>query len=108
MGGINEKHISYCTSKSNAIVHNYQNSFLGFAVRLTKKEANDIAQQPGVVSVFPDPVLKLHTTRSWDFLKYQTGVEIDFRSSATYNTSSSNEASDVVIGVMDTGITTKF
>ncbi|KAJ0917060.1 putative tripeptidyl-peptidase II [Helianthus annuus] len=90
--------------KRNAVVHNYQNSFLGFAARLTKEEANDIARQPGVVSVFPDPLLKLHTTRSWDFLQYQTSVETNLRPSDKYNYSSSNAASDIIIGIMDTGI----
>ena len=83
-------------------MHNYQNSFLGFAAHLTEEEAQDIARKPGVVSVFPDPILKLHTTRSWDFLKYQTGVETDFRPS-TYNVTNSHAASDIIIGVLDTG-----
>ncbi|KEH34337.1 subtilisin-like serine protease [Medicago truncatula] len=60
-----------------ALVHNYKYGFSGFAARLSKNEANSIAQQPGVVSVFLDPILKLHTTRSWDFLNSQTYVEID-------------------------------
>ncbi|XP_071703413.1 CO(2)-response secreted protease-like [Rutidosis leptorrhynchoides] len=90
--------------ETNPVVHNYQNSFLGFAAHLTEKDAQDIAQKPGVVSVFPDPILQLHTTRSWDFLKYQTLVETDIPTRAAYNVSNSNEASDVVIGVMDTGI----
>ncbi|KAK1441035.1 hypothetical protein QVD17_06871 [Tagetes erecta] len=90
--------------KRNPVLHNYQNSFLGFAAHLTEEEANDIARRPGVVSVFRDPLLKLHTTRSWDFLQYQTGLETNFRSSAKYNISSSNAASDIIIGVMDTGI----
>lgn len=94
---------SLAQSNRNAIVHNYQNSFLGFAAHLTEEEAQDIARKPGVVSVFPDPILKLHTTRSWDFLKYQTGVEIDFRPS-TYNITNSHATSDIVIGVLDTGI----
>ncbi|XP_024984114.1 CO(2)-response secreted protease isoform X1 [Cynara cardunculus var. scolymus] len=90
--------------KRNAVVHNYRNAFLGFAARLTKTEAQDIARKPGVVSVFPDPLFKLHTTRSWDFLKYQTGVEVDFRSSSTYTNSVPNTPSDIIIGVLDTGI----
>ncbi|KAI3724500.1 hypothetical protein L2E82_36280 [Cichorium intybus] len=90
---------SLVNRKSNAVVHNYQNSFLGFAAHLTDKEAKDMEQKPGVVSVFPDPILKLHTTRSWDFLKYQTGVETDFKPKAR-----SNAASDLIIGVLDTGI----
>ncbi|XP_076927053.1 CO(2)-response secreted protease-like [Bidens hawaiensis] len=87
--------------KSNAVLHNYQNSFLGFAAHLTKTEADDIAQRPGVVSVFPDPVLQLHTTRSWDFLKYHSGVEIVSSHSAKHSISA---ASDTIIGIMDTGI----
>lgn len=89
-------------------MHNYQNGFLGFAAHLTEEEANDIARKPGVVSVFADPLLRLHTTRSWDFLKYQTGVETGFRSSAKYNISGSNAASDIIIGVMDTGTSESY
>ncbi|GAU24957.1 hypothetical protein TSUD_311920, partial [Trifolium subterraneum] len=69
-----------------------------FAARLSKDEANSIAQQPGVVSVFPNPILKLHTTRSWEFLKLQTHVKID----RTFSNSSSS--SNAVIGLLDTGI----
>ncbi|XP_023756878.1 CO(2)-response secreted protease [Lactuca sativa] len=90
---------SLVKSKKDAVVEKYQNSFLGFAARLTDKEAKDMAEKPGVVSVFPDPVLQLHTTRSWDFLKYQMGVETDFKPAK-----SSNAPSDLIIGVLDTGI----
>ncbi|KAE8736156.1 putative Basic-leucine zipper transcription factor family protein [Hibiscus syriacus] len=48
--------------------------FSRFAVLLSAEEANSIAESPGVVSVFPDPVLELHTTRSWDFLKKIIGA----------------------------------
>jgi hypothetical protein len=68
----------------------------GFAARLSKDEANSIAQQSGVVSVFPNPTLKLHTTRSWDFLKLQTHIKLD----STFSNSSS---SDVIIGMLDSG-----
>ncbi|GAU24959.1 hypothetical protein TSUD_311940 [Trifolium subterraneum] len=81
-----------------ALVHNYKYGFSGFAARLSKDEANSIAQEPGVVSVFPNPTLKLHTTRSWDFLKLQTCVKID----STFSNSSSS--SNVVIGMLDSGI----
>ncbi|KAL5073846.1 hypothetical protein RYX36_012830 [Vicia faba] len=83
-----------------ALVHNYKHGFSGFAARLSKNEANSIAQQPGVVSVFPDPILKLHTTRSWDFLKAETEIIIDKRLSS----SSPSSSSDVVIGMLDSGI----
>ncbi|KVI07753.1 Peptidase S8/S53 domain-containing protein [Cynara cardunculus var. scolymus] len=60
-----DSHNLLVSSKRNAVVHNYRNAFLGFAARLTKTEAQDIARKPGVVSVFPDPLFKLHTTRIW-------------------------------------------
>ncbi|GAU24960.1 hypothetical protein TSUD_311950 [Trifolium subterraneum] len=83
----------------NALVHNYKYGFSGFAARLSENEANSIAQQSGVVSVFPDPILKLQTTRSWDFLQLQTHVKIDNAFS-----NSSFVSSDVVIGMIDSGI----
>ncbi|CAJ2642911.1 unnamed protein product [Trifolium pratense] len=86
------------TRNKKALVHNYKHGFSGFAARLSKEEANTIAQQPGVVSVFPNPILKLHTTRSWDFLKLQNHTKID----TTFSNSSSS--SNVVIGMLDTGI----
>ncbi|GFQ07773.1 co(2)-response secreted protease [Phtheirospermum japonicum] len=50
--------------KKHPILHTYNKSFMGFAARLSDKEAESIAQRPGVVSVFPDRVSQLHTTRS--------------------------------------------
>ncbi|KAH1109408.1 hypothetical protein AAZX31_04G021400 [Glycine max] len=85
----------------NALVRNYKHGFSGFAARLSKEEAASIAHKPGVVSVFPDPILNLHTTRSWEFLKYQTHVKIDTKPNAVSNSSSS---SDIILGVLDTGI----
>ncbi|KAI4336751.1 hypothetical protein L6164_015239 [Bauhinia variegata] len=79
-----------------ALVRNYKYGFSGFAARLSNKEARLIAKYPGVVSVFPDPVLKLHTTRSWEFLKYPTDVKID--------DSVNGNGDDSIIGILDTGI----
>ncbi|PHT48433.1 Heat shock protein 83 [Capsicum baccatum] len=41
--------------RKNAVAHNYKNSFSGFAAHLSIVEAQWLAQNPGVVSVFPDP-----------------------------------------------------
>ncbi|XVE69691.1 hypothetical protein DITRI_Ditri10aG0011500 [Diplodiscus trichospermus] len=88
--------------KKSALVHSYKNGFSGFAAVLSAEEAHSIAQRSGVVSVFPDPVLELHTTRSWDFLKYQTSVEIESNPSSDSN--STSQDSDAIIGILDTGI----
>ncbi|KAE8715569.1 CO(2)-response secreted protease [Hibiscus syriacus] len=88
--------------KKDALVHNYKKSFSGFAVLLSAEEANSIAESPGVVSVFPDPVLELHTTRSWDFLKYGTSVMMESNPSSDSNLT--DHGSDVIIGIMDSGI----
>ncbi|KAF2310150.1 hypothetical protein GH714_006753 [Hevea brasiliensis] len=86
---------SVSKGKKNAILRSYRHGFSGFAARLSEAEAQSIAQRPGVASVFPDPVFQLHTTRSWDFLKYQTDVEID--SNPTSDSSSSFNGSDTII-----------
>ncbi|KAL8128678.1 hypothetical protein V2J09_017833 [Rumex salicifolius] len=77
----------------DAIVHSYNKGFSGFAARLTQEEAEQMGRHQGVVSVFADPILKLHTTHSWDFLLYQTSVEIQ---------SSPSSGSDTIIGILDT------
>ncbi|KAK7351765.1 hypothetical protein VNO77_11449 [Canavalia gladiata] len=84
-----------------ALVRNYKHGFSGFAARLSKEEANKIAQKPGVVSVFLDPILKLHTTNSWNFLKHQTPVKINTNANTASNSSTS---SNTIIGIFDSGI----
>ncbi|CAI9777909.1 unnamed protein product [Fraxinus pennsylvanica] len=93
---------SFMKRKKNAVIHSYSNGFAGFAAYLTEDEAKSIAQRPGVVSVFPDPVLQLHTTHSWDFLRYQTAVEVDSKPRSTSD--SFSNGTDTIIGILDTGI----
>ncbi|PON49818.1 Subtilase [Parasponia andersonii] len=75
-----------------SLLRSYRRSFSGFVARLTEKEAQQMAATEGVVSVFPDEKQKLHTTRSWDFIGFPQQVK------------RSPLESDVVIGVLDTGI----
>ncbi|CAI9097782.1 OLC1v1034271C1 [Oldenlandia corymbosa var. corymbosa] len=49
-------------------IYSYEQSFNGFAARLLPHEADWLSQHESVVSVFLSKKLKLHTTRSWDFL----------------------------------------
>lgn len=53
-----------------------------------------------VISVFRDPILKLHTTRSWDFLDQQSR----FGSKFQHHYHGLFASTDVIIGMIDTGI----
>ncbi|XP_057954687.1 subtilisin-like protease SBT4.15 [Malania oleifera] len=75
-------------------IHSYGKSFNGFAARLLPDEAKILAEREGVVSVFPNRQLKLHTTRSWDFL----GMTEDLVKR------NAKAESDIIVGVLDTGI----
>ncbi|XP_051129829.1 cucumisin-like [Andrographis paniculata] len=75
-----------------SLVYSYGRSFNGFAAKLTKDEAETISEMEGVVSVNPNRIFKLHTTRSWDFVNLTT------------NKLGAPPESDVVIGLLDTGV----
>ncbi|KAF3433608.1 hypothetical protein FNV43_RR24710 [Rhamnella rubrinervis] len=77
---------------AGSLIYSYQRSFNGFAAKLTKEEADQIAGMKGVVSVFPNQKLKLHTTKSWDFIGFPLNVK------------RSNVESDIIVGLIDTGI----
>ncbi|OMO87388.1 hypothetical protein CCACVL1_09097 [Corchorus capsularis] len=89
----------------NALVQSYKHGFSGFAAVLSETEAKSLAKKPGVVSVFPDPVLELHTTRSWDFLKLQTSVVITSNPNSDSDANSTTQDSGAIIGILDTGET---
>ncbi|CAN6443213.1 unnamed protein product [Victoria cruziana] len=80
-----------------SLIHAYKHTLRGFAAMLTTKEADILSKSPGIVSVFPDPVLKLHTTRSWDFLQVESG-EVGAKAVRP------PVDGDVIIGMIDTGI----
>ncbi|KAL8509394.1 hypothetical protein ACS0TY_016561 [Phlomoides rotata] len=78
----------------NSKIHSFGRSFNGFAARLLPHEAKLLAQKEGVVSVFPNRVKKLLTTRSWDFVGLREKV-----------TKRNNQTeSDIIVAVFDTGI----
>ncbi|XP_042383924.1 subtilisin-like protease SBT4.3 [Zingiber officinale] len=80
-----------CSSRES-LVYSYT-SFAGLAANLTEKEKGKLAGVEGVVSVFESKILKPLTTRSWDFLGFYQNVR---RVPAS--------ESDVVVGMIDTGI----
>ncbi|KAL4599939.1 hypothetical protein ACB092_11G163400 [Castanea dentata] len=78
---------------TNALVRSYTRSFNAFAARLSDEEQQRIASKKDVLSVFPNRNLQLQTTRSWDFM--------NLTETAKRNP---NVESNVIIGVIDTGI----
>ncbi|KAL3639036.1 hypothetical protein CASFOL_016943 [Castilleja foliolosa] len=87
--------------KKHTVIQIYSKSFLGFAARLSEKEANSIAQRDGVVSVFRDKKAQLHTTRSWDFLMSQSTLIIN--GSKIPPVINCSTGADTIIGFLDTG-----
>ncbi|CAI9290654.1 unnamed protein product [Lactuca saligna] len=75
-------------------LHSYGRSFNGFVANLLPHEANLLSQKEGVLSVFPNTIRPLHTTKSWDF------IGLPLRSTQRNITAES----DLIIGVLDTGI----
>ncbi|KAL1208466.1 Subtilisin-like protease SBT4.13 [Cardamine amara subsp. amara] len=84
------------SSIEGRLVRSYKKSFNGFAARLTESEREKVAKMEGVVSVFPNKMLQLQTTSSWDFMGLKEGTKTK-RNPTT--------ESDTIIGVIDTGIT---
>uniref|UniRef100_A0A0C9SAZ1 TSA: Wollemia nobilis Ref_Wollemi_Transcript_1441_2604 transcribed RNA sequence n=1 Tax=Wollemia nobilis TaxID=56998 RepID=A0A0C9SAZ1_9CONI len=78
----------------SSLVYSYSHAFTGFSAVMSKAAAAALSEKPGIVSVFPDPLLELHTTHSWDFLDTQSGI-----SAPAYSPSG-----DTIIGMLDTGI----
>ncbi|OWM66738.1 hypothetical protein CDL15_Pgr010389 [Punica granatum] len=78
---------------SDSLIRSYKRSFNGFAARLTESEAKRIASRDDIISVFPSGTFHLHTTGSWDFL-------------GLHETAKRNPSieSDIIIGVLDSGV----
>ncbi|XP_010477248.1 PREDICTED: subtilisin-like protease SBT5.1 [Camelina sativa] len=85
-------------------MHRYKHGFSGFAAHLSEGEAHLMAKQPGVVSVFPDQMLQLHTTRSWDFLVQESYQRETYFTEMNYQQELDVHAGDTIIGFVDSGI----
>ncbi|KAK9097224.1 hypothetical protein Sjap_022721 [Stephania japonica] len=78
------------------MLYTYNNVIHGFSTRLTPEEAKSMEQIPGILSVLPEIKYHLHTTHTPEFL----GLD---KADGFPPKSNSDTASDVVIGVLDTG-----
>ncbi|XP_044952221.1 subtilisin-like protease SBT1.4 [Hordeum vulgare subsp. vulgare] len=78
------------------LVYTYARAATGVAARLTEAQAAHVAAQPGVLAVHRDEARQLHTTHTPEFLRLS--------SAAGLLPAASGAVSDVVVGVLDTGI----
>ncbi|KAK2650169.1 hypothetical protein Ddye_017658 [Dipteronia dyeriana] len=77
------------------LLYAYETAISGFAAKLSTKQLQSLEKVDGFLSATPGKMLQLHTTNSQQFLGLQTGKGL---------LSASNLASDVIIGILDTGI----
>ncbi|KAJ7944494.1 subtilisin-like protease [Quillaja saponaria] len=82
-------------SDSAEMLYTYNNAIHGFSTRLTAEEAQLLENQPGILSVLPELRYELHTTRTPEFLGLDRNADAF---------PESNAASDVIVGVLDTGV----
>ncbi|GLJ43696.1 hypothetical protein SUGI_0909830 [Cryptomeria japonica] len=77
-----------------SLKNSYWKSFGGFAAMLSSAHVEQLLNMDGVVSVFESKKLQPLTTRSWDFIGFPASAQ---RNNLDYQ-------SDIIIGVIDTGI----
>ncbi|KAH6793275.1 Subtilase family protein [Perilla frutescens var. hirtella] len=77
------------------ILYTYNRAVRGFSARLSAEQADALRGVPGVVSVIPDAVRHVHTTRTPKFLGLADSFGL---------WPNSDYADDVIVGVLDTGI----
>ncbi|GJR21094.1 subtilisin-like protease SBT1.5 [Tanacetum coccineum] len=105
LGGLNSRKLFsekiksiQCERKPNEdFIHVYKTVFHGFSARLTPQEAQELETQPGVLDVLPDQILRLHTTRSVQFLGLDNNEPNNLLKDSDFG-------SNIVIGILDTGI----
>ncbi|KAG6536780.1 hypothetical protein ZIOFF_001849 [Zingiber officinale] len=82
-------------SDTAEVLYTYDTVAHGFCARLTPAEARALEDLPGVLAVHPEVRYELHTTRTPEFLHLD-------RTDALIP--QSNTESDVIVGVLDTGV----
>ncbi|KAG8482383.1 hypothetical protein CXB51_027253 [Gossypium anomalum] len=79
------------------VLHVYDTVFHGFSTKLSPTDALNLQTLPHILAVIPEQVRRLHTTRSPHFLGLQTTDSAGLLKESDFG-------SDLVIGVLDTGI----
>ncbi|KAK1620289.1 hypothetical protein QYE76_025806 [Lolium multiflorum] len=83
------------SSPAPRVLYSYSHAATGFAARLTERQAARLASSSSVLAVVPDVMQQLHTTLTPSFLGLSASSGL---------LPASNGATDIVIGVIDTGV----
>ncbi|KAG6489862.1 hypothetical protein ZIOFF_051143 [Zingiber officinale] len=81
-----------------AMVYSYTHGFSGFAAVLNSTQVLALAGFEEVISVFRSKTLKLHTTRSWDFMGLGW-----LGSQGSSSSLQLDHGHDIIVGVLDSG-----
>ncbi|XP_039139808.1 subtilisin-like protease SBT1.7 [Dioscorea cayenensis subsp. rotundata] len=82
-------------SSSAEMLYTYDTVIHGFSARLSPAEAKALEETPGVLAVLPETRYELHTTRTPEFLGLDKTEGL---------VPASGTETDVVVGVLDTGV----
>lgn len=85
------------TAPKSTLIHTYDTVFHGFAAKLSPLEVHKLQSFPHIISVIPEQVRHVQTTRSPEFLGLKTTDSAGLLKESDFG-------SDLVIGVIDTGI----
>ncbi|XP_065865115.1 subtilisin-like protease SBT1.4 [Euphorbia lathyris] len=83
------------STHSPKILYTYPQAISGFSAHITPDQAEALSRVSGVISVIPDEINQLHTTRTPQFLGLSS--ESDFWLDGDFG-------EDIIIGVLDTGV----
>ncbi|RZC90018.1 hypothetical protein C5167_029087 [Papaver somniferum] len=88
-------HLSLLSHPGEVIMYTYNHVTHGFAAGLTPSQASYLRSFPGILSILPQRIHQIHTTRTPNFLGLNeySGLWAD-----------SKYASDIIVGVLDSGI----
>ncbi|VAI12561.1 unnamed protein product [Triticum turgidum subsp. durum] len=84
----------------DAIFYSYNKNINGFAAYLEEEVATQMAEHPGVLTVMPSKMMKLHTTRSWGFMDMERGGQVLPDSIWKHG----RFGQDVIIASLDSGV----
>ncbi|XP_035838460.1 subtilisin-like protease SBT3.18 isoform X2 [Helianthus annuus] len=84
---------------TRSMVYSYKHSFSGFSAKINSTQAATLAGMEQVISVFKSRTLRLHTTRSWDFMGLNLNPTAD-----NSNPLQLTHGDNTIVGLFDTGI----